>query len=205
MESKLQELTERIYNEGVVKAREEAEQIKAKARQEAEKAVKEAQKEANAIIEQAEKRSEEIRKNVQSEVKLAAQQAISAIKQQIVNLITAQIVEPAVQDAFKDTEFLKKIILTAVQNWAPHQAEKADLALFLPKQYEKDLEAFFLAQGAQLVQKGILIQFDEEMKGGFTIGPKDGAYKVSFTDEDFENFFKTYLRPRTIRVLYGGQ
>jgi V/A-type H+-transporting ATPase subunit E len=202
MESKLQELTERIYNEGVLKAREEADQIVSKAKQDAEKRVKDAQKEANTIIEQAEKRSDEIRKNVQSEVKLAAQQAISAIKQQIVNLITAQIVEPSVQDAFKDTEFLKKIILTAVQNWTPNQAEKADLTLFLPKQYEKDLEAFFLAQGVQLVQKGIQIQFDEDMKGGFTIGPKDGSYKVSFTDEDFANLFKLYLRPRTQAILF---
>jgi V/A-type H+-transporting ATPase subunit E len=40
------------------------------------------------------------------------------------------------------------------------------------------------------------------MKKGFEIAPVDGTYKLSFSDEDFANLFKTYLRPRTKELLF---
>jgi len=43
------------------------------------------------------------------------------------------------------------------------------------------------------------------MDKGFQIGPKDGSYKVSFTDEDFKNFFKDYLRPGLIELLFAAE
>ena len=43
------------------------------------------------------------------------------------------------------------------------------------------------------------------MKGGFKIGPADGSYKISFSEDDFENFFKSFLRPKTIEMLYPGE
>ncbi len=205
MEGKLQELTEKLYQEGIEKANQDAEQIIQKAKKEASEIIKNAQKEANNIIAQAEKRSEEIRKNVQSEVKLAANQAISAIKQQIVNLITAKIVEPPIQEAFNDVEFIKKIIEIAIKNWNPKEHERVDLTLLLPKKHEEELGKYFLSNGIKLIRSGLEVHFDENLTGGFQIGPKDGTYKISFTDEDFENFFKEYLRPRTIQILYGGE
>ncbi len=203
--SKLQELTDKIYKEGVEKANNEARQIIAKAQQESETILKAAQKEANEIIEKAGQRSNEIRKNVQSEVKLASQQAISSIKQKIVNLITAQVVEQPVTKAFEDTEFLKKIIVQAIENWKVADSEHVELSILLPKKQEEELQQYFLQNGNKLIKGGLEVNFEESMKGGFKIGPKDGSFKISFTDDDFENFFKTYLRPRTIRVLYGGE
>ena len=43
------------------------------------------------------------------------------------------------------------------------------------------------------------------MKDGFAIAPQDGRFKVSFTSEDFENYFKTFARPRTYKLLYGEE
>jgi V/A-type H+-transporting ATPase subunit E len=40
------------------------------------------------------------------------------------------------------------------------------------------------------------------MKSGFKVGPADGSYVISFTDEDFNNFFKAYLRPKSTELLF---
>jgi len=40
------------------------------------------------------------------------------------------------------------------------------------------------------------------MKSGFKIGPADESYLISFTDEDFTNFLKGYLRPKTSQLLF---
>ena len=76
MENKLQELTQKLYNEGVEKANVEAEKILAEAKSEAEKVKQNAEKEAAKIISAAEQKSTEIKKNVDAELNLASKQTI---------------------------------------------------------------------------------------------------------------------------------
>ncbi|MCD4745117.1 MAG: hypothetical protein K8R58_02335 [Bacteroidales bacterium] len=202
MLNKLQELTEKIYSEGVSKANQESDQIIAKTKKDAEDIINNAKKEKKSIIDRAEKQAAEIKKNVESEVQLSARQAISAIKQQITNLVTTAIVEAPVKQAFNDTDFIKKIILTIIHNWNPQKPEAFDIALLLPQKDEKELNFFFENKAKKILNAGLEISFDQKIKKGFKIGPKDGSYIISFTDEDFENYFKNYLRPRTTQLLY---
>ena len=55
------------------------------------------------------------------------------------------------------------------------------------------------------MESGLEIDFSEKIKGGFKIGPKDGGYLVSFSDADFDQFFKQYMRPRLISLLFEEQ
>ena len=204
MENKLQELTGKIYEEGIARAKEEADKIIAEAKKEADDLRNKAKKEAQQILEKANKEAGELKKNVESEVKLSARQAISTIKQQVTELITAGVTDKAVKEAFKDKDFIKKIIEATIKNWNPGK-ESFDLQLLLPKEDEKKLGAYFTSRQKDLINGTIEVKFDDRMDSGFKIGPKDGRFLISFTDEDFENFFKTYLRPRTTQLLYGGE
>ena len=42
-----------------------------------------------------------------------------------------------------------------------------------------------------------------KIAGGFNIGPKDGSYFISMTDESFKNLICEYLRPATRKLLFG--
>lgn len=204
MENKLQELTSKIYEEGIAKANEEAEKIISEAKKEAEDLRNKSKKEAARIIEKAEKDATELRKNVESEVKLSARQALATIKQRITELITIQSTAEPVKEAFRDKEFIKKIIETTIKNWNPGK-EAYDLQLLLPKEDEEVLGSYFSKKQKELLKGSLKIGFDERMSAGFKIGPVDGRFIISFTDEDFDNFFKNYLRPRTTKLLYGGE
>ncbi|MFO7922610.1 MAG: hypothetical protein R6U58_02850 [Bacteroidales bacterium] len=203
MENKLQKLTEKIYAEGVDKANKEAEDIIAKAKTEAENIEKQSKKEASKIIEKAEKEAEELKKNVNSEVKLSARQAINTIKQQITELITAKSTGEKVKEAFKDKEFIQRIIESAIKNWNPKETKTIDVEVILPEKDRKELNEYFTKKQKSLLDAGLEIQFDDSMDSGFKIGPKDGSYQISFTDDDFQNFFINYLRPRTKELLYS--
>ncbi len=205
MENKLQELTEKIYAEGVDKANQEAQQIIDNARAEVEKMHEKAGKEAEQIVDKARKEAEEIKKNVDSEIKLSARQAISTIKQQITELITARATGEKVKESFDDKEFLQKIIETAVKNWDPKSTRGIDVTVLLPEKNRKELDEYFSKKQKALLDAGLELRFDDSMEAGFKIGPKDGSYQISFTDEDFENFFRTYLRPRTTELLYSDK
>ena len=206
MDSKLQELTERIYHEGVEKARADAAAILGKANKEAEEILQNARHEASRIIEQARREAEELKRNVTNEIKLSSRQAISSLRQQITELILTEMVDQPVKEAFNDKDFIKRMIETILTRWQPDNSDKGQsVQLFLPPEDEEKLGKYFEARAKELMNKGLKVIYDEKIGRGFRIGPADGSYVISFTEEDFENFFKNYLRPRTNHLLYGGK
>jgi len=203
MQTKLQELTERIYQEGVSKANEEAEQILADAKKQAEELIGKARKQADDIMKNAEKEAETLHKNSLNELQLAGRQAISDLKQKIAGMIEAGTVQPETKGAFKDIAFTQDIIQTIVKNWNPKESENVELSLLLPSGKQKEFETFFKEKAKNLLDKGLEVTYSDRMKSGFKVGPKQGGYMISFADEDFENFFRAYLRPKLIDMLYA--
>ena len=202
MTNKILELTEKIYNEGVVKAQVQADQIIADAKKEAGEIIKSAKKQELEILDQAKIQAAEFKKNTDSEIQLAARQFMSKFKQQIANLVTVAQVEPPVKEAFNDIEFVKNIIQTVIQNWNPQKPEELNLSILLPEKDEKEFTEFFKTKAISALNQGIDIQFDTKTADGFKIGPKDGSYIISFTDKDFENYFKGYIKDRTKKLLF---
>jgi V/A-type H+-transporting ATPase subunit E len=202
MENKLQELTQKIYAEGIQKAEDEKTAILENAQMEAANIVQQAKDEAENIVQKAKQEAEEIRKNVNAELKLSANQAISSIKQKITDLIMLKTADKPVKDAFMDKDFIKELITTLVKNWS---GAGAGISLLLPQKEQDDLGKYFETKQKDLLDQGLSIDYDNEITSGFRIGPADGSYRISFSDEDFSNFLKTYLRPRTNQLLYGGE
>ena len=88
MENKIQELTDKIYREGVEKGNTEAQKLIANAQDEAKKIVEDARKEAEAIVAASRKSADELAENTKSELKLFAGQAVNALKSEIATLVT---------------------------------------------------------------------------------------------------------------------
>ncbi|PRY91404.1 V-type ATP synthase subunit E [Marinilabilia salmonicolor] len=200
MTKKLQDLTEKIYNEGVQKANEEAEAILKEAREKASAIEKEAKKKAGQTIEDAEKKAEEIKKHVESEMKMALEQSMAALKQDIAGLVTMEAVEPSTKELFSDKKYLGNLIEKTIDGWI--KKESMDLEVILPESQRKEMEDHFKKQLANHLNKGLQLSFSKNMKSGFKVGPADGSYVISFTDEDFNNFFKAYLRPKSTELLF---
>ena len=205
MQTKLQELTEKIYQEGVNKAKEESDKLLAAAQKQADEILSAARKEADDIVKDARKESEELKKNSLNELQLSARQLIADTQQRIVKLIEAKAIEPEVKGAFNDHEFTRDVVLELVKNWNPKGADPVDLKVLLPAQKQEVFEKAFKAKAADLLKKGLEIAFSDKIKGGFKIGPSEGGFLISFTDEDFDNFFRAYMRPRLVEMLYQNQ
>ncbi len=203
MHTKLQELTDKIYNEGIQRANDEAEAILTKAKKEAVEIEAKGNAEADKTIKKAEKKAEEINRNMQSEMKLASSQALSALKQQVSGIITLDVVEPSMKEVFGDIKYLQDVIQTVVKGWI--KTGDFDLNVILPVKDQKELEKFFKNSLATEMNKGVEVTFDNSLVSGFKISPKDGSYIISFTEEDFNNFFKSYLRPKTVELLFENK
>ena len=198
---KLQELTQKLYNEGLSKGKEEGEAILAQAHKEAEALVKKAQEEAAAIVEKAHKEAADFKTMVEGDVKMAATQALQATKADIQGLVITQAVDKPVQAALSEEEYLKGIITAVAERFSVQ--EPTDIALVLPEKLQKSLEPFVKNQLAKTIGKGVEASFSKKIAGGFKIGPKDGSYFIDLTDESFKELIGAYLRPATKAILFG--
>ena len=114
MQNKLQELTDKLYNEGLSKGKQEAELLRANAKKEAEKIIADAKNEAANIIASAKKEAEQIKSRVENDLRMASNQTIAAVKQQVENLIISKALSNPVKASMTDAEFLKSVILTTI-------------------------------------------------------------------------------------------
>ena len=196
MENKIQELTDKIYREGVEKGNEEAQRLVSNAREEAAKILEEARKEADAIVAAARKSAAETAENTQSEIKLFAGQAVNALKTEITSLLTNQVVSKAVKDFVADKDYLNKFIVSLATQWV------ADEAIVISTSDAEGLKKFFAANAKAVLDKGVKIEQVNGNKTLFTISPADGSYNVNFGEEEFENYFKDFLRPQLVEMLF---
>ena len=198
---KLQELTQKLYDEGLAKGKQEGEVLLQKARAEAEGIIKQAQEEAEAILAKARKEAEDFKVKVEGDVKMAASQAVQATRTDIENLVIAKVSDTTVEKALSNEDYLKGIITAVAQKFSAD--EPADLALVLPENLKAGLEPFVKNELGKLLGKGVDATFSKKVAGGFQIGPKDGGYFVSLTDDTFKDLIGNYLRPATKKLLFG--
>lgn len=197
MDSKIQELTEKIYREGVEKGNEEAGRIVADAKEKEAGMLREAHTEADAIVEQARREADELRKNTEAELRMYAAQAVEALKTEVADLVTDRVVRKEVKAATGDADFMRQMMLEIAREWAKNgemtiQTSDAD-----------KLSAYFKAKAAELLQGGVRIEEVNGHKTSFAIAPADGSFKVQFGEAEFVEYFKEFLRPQLIEMLFS--
>ena len=200
---KIQELTEKIYQDGIEKVRQEERVILDNARKEAKALVESAKKEAEATVRNAQAEALQTKSKLEAEMKIAANQALSLLKQQIADLLSQATLASAVGEAVNDVEFMKSLIQTIVSKWDPSQTN-VDLTVVLPEDKKEAFLRLFKSKAAEILGKGIEIKFEGRMGGGFFIGPSDNSFKLSFSETDFIQFFKSFLRQKAKEILFSG-
>ena len=196
MNNKLQELTEKIYLEGVEKGKVEAAQLIADAEHEAKAIIAKAQAEADKIKADAAKNASELDKNTKSELKLFAEQSVNAIKTEITNLLSDKIASDAVKAATSDKVFMQKTITALVEQWAKEGN------VTIEAKDAKALTDYFMANAKELLNKGVSINEVKGLKTDFAIAPAQGGYKITFGNDEFIAYFKEFLRPKLVELLF---
>lgn len=199
--NKLQELTQKLYNDGLEKGRSEAERLVADAKQQAAKILADAKAEADAVAKAAELRAEDISKNAMTEIELAGRQAVSKIKTELVEAIVAKTTGEAVKAAVVDAAFIKDMLLAVVKNWNSASAD-VSLKALLAEDKKAELDAAMKSATEELLKAGVEVGYTKDIKNGFKVGEKNGGYYISFTDESFDALFKEYLREKVSNMLY---
>lgn len=198
---KLKELTDKLYAEGLSKGKEEGEAILAKAKADAEGIISDAKKQAEEIVKAAKKDAEDYTAKIQSDLKMASAQTLQATRGDIENIIVAKITDLKVDKALSSPDYVKDIITAVAKNFSADKP--ADLAVVLPASLQKELEPYVKTELSKILGTKVSASFSKKIAGGFQIGPSDGSYFISLTDDTFKALIAQYLRPATKKLLFG--
>lgn len=201
MSNKLQELTDKLYKEGLSKGQEEGERLLSQAKQEAKEIKAKAEAEAKAIIAAAEDQAAKMKAKAESDIKMASEQCLQATKKDIESLMVNAISAEKVECALTDAKFIKGIISAVAERFS--SSEAGELSLVLPESLQKELEPWVASELKKVLGKEVKASFSKKINGGFTIGPKDGSWFVSLSDETFKELIAEYIRPVTRKILFG--
>ena len=203
MQDKLQELTDRLYNEGLSKGKQDGEELLQKAQIEADGIVAQAKAEAERIIAQANKEAEELKTKVSADVKMAATQSIAVTKQEIEKMVVTNAAAEGVKANMGNAAFVKELITSVVKAFNPQNASPVDLSLILPESLKAEVEPFLKNEIAKQFKGEVNVEYSKKINGGFKVAPKDGGYVLQFTDDEFTQLIANYLRPTTKKILFG--
>lgn len=196
MENKIQELTEKIYAEGVEKGNAEAQRLVEEAKAQAAEILKKAEEESAALVAAAEKKAAELDANTRSEIALYGVQSVGALKSEVANIVTDSVVKAAVKEALAG-DTMKMLIVKIAERWSANEA------IVISTAEAEELKAFFAAKAKALLDKGVEIRQVNGLKTSFSIAPADGSYKVNFGEGEFEAYFKAFLRPQMVELLFS--
>ncbi len=202
MDSKLQQLTDKLFAEGLEKGRSESDRLIANAKSEAEKIVADAKAEAEKILKDASRAAEDVEKNSMTEISLAGKQAVAKIKSELAGVIVTEATAQPVKAAAMDAAFLTEMLLSVAKNWDGGASSKVSLEALLPEAKRAELDQAMSKSADALLAAGITVGYSAQVKSGFKVAAKDGGYYISFSDEDFDALLRSYLREKVADLLF---
>lgn len=196
MDSQIQALTEKVYQEGVLKGEQEAAKILADANAQAEQVERDARTRAEQIIAEAQRSASELKSNTERELKLNASKLIEATKASIVDVLAGRIAGDSVQALTANPELLQRVVLEIAKGFdLKHGVE-------ITSSQAEELKAYFAQNAKALLEEGLTIKQVAGKETQYTIRPQNGSFKVEIGEQEFVELFKSILRPQLAQELF---
>ena len=196
MDSQIQALTEKVYQEGVLKGEQEAAKILADANAQAEQVERDARARAEQIIAEAQRSASELKSNTERELKLNASKLIEATKASIVDVLAGCIAGDSVQALTANPELLQRVVLEIAKGFdLKHGVE-------ITSSQAEELKAYFAQNAKALLEEGLTIKQVAGKATQYTIRPQNGSFKVEIGEQEFVELFKSILRPQLAQELF---
>ena len=196
MDSQIQALTEKVYQEGVLKGEQEAAKILADAQAQAEQVERDARARAEQIIADAQRSASELKSNTERELKLNASKLIEATKASIVDVLAGRIAGDSVQALTTNPELLQRVVLEIAKGFdLKHGVE-------ITSNQAEELKAYFAQNAKALLEEGLTIKQVAGKATQYTIRPQNGSFKVEIGEQEFVELFKSILRPQLAQELF---
>ena len=197
MSDKLNAIARKIYEEGLEKAQQVSEVIIEKARSDSQKIISDARLQAEQILNDARKSAEKEKQIVLSEVKLASDQALDTLRQKIKQLIANQSINSSLENSFKSDSFIRNLILEIAKNWNKESGFALELDTVIGKKLETEIKTSL----SSLI-KDVQVDLNKNIEAGFKIIDKKEGFEIEFSESQFKEFLKPFIKEKTQKLLF---
>jgi V/A-type H+-transporting ATPase subunit E len=120
---------------------------------------------------------------------------VEALKSEIANLVTDSIVDTTVNETVNN-EWLQKLMFTLATDWVNKEN------VVIQTSDATALKQYFAGKAKDLLGKGVQIEQVNGKAASFAIMPADKGYKVQFGEAEFAAYFKEFLRPQLVKMIF---
>ncbi len=216
--SGVENLIQRLREQGVAAGQDRAESIVLDAQKRAEWIIEEAQLEAKQLVDEAKKQSNALRTSGEDALKLATRDALLKLRDTLLGSFSNE-VKRVVGQKMDQQAFLERLILQ-LAGQVREQLDldnKENISIFLPnnpvgvdelKNNPDELKVgtlthYTAAIAADMLREGVSIQVSDEVEGGLSVRLEEDDMVVDFTDETLAELLLEHLRPRFRTLLQG--
>ena len=216
LSSGVQDLINRLRDDGIAQGKEAADQIIAEAHKTAKSVIDQAHREAEEIVVKAQREAEKFSKSAGDAVQLAARDTMLDLKSVLVRQFSER-VSDFVSEALVDEDFLQRVILELAGKVRDKSGDR-ELEILLPedvvgldelrrhpeKVKEGSLGQFVLYLAKDLLREGVVIKNGTAGKSGLVIRLIKDDVQIDFTDEVIGELLLEHLLPRFRALLEGS-
>ena len=191
MTQQVQELIDKIKNEGIEAARQKPQEIETEAQKKAQQIIQEAQAKANRMMTDA---KEEIKKS-EAASRMALSQAsrntLLGLRKEIENTLKKIIIKE-VQDTLTH-EQLFDLLSTTIKTFLSTASNGGSVEITLKPQDSAKIKDAFLTKLQSQIKKTIEVKASDEVGRGFVISFDGGKSSFDFSDESLAEYLASYL------------
>lgn len=199
MSEKLKELLNKINEEGVQKAEQNAKAIELEAKKDADKILKCAKSEAKRIVEDAKNEAAKTEKATGLALKQASRDLILSLKDEI-KKVFHKIVSSETAKAMS-SENMAGILKDLIEAYLKEGGKTSDIKVLLKKEDLEKLKNSFIAKLKDRLKDGVEFRPSPNINSGFFISFDKGKSFFDFTDEGLKEALCAYLNPEVTRLL----
>jgi len=199
MSEKLKALLEKINQEGVQQAEENARAIESKAKTDAEKIVQDARSQAEKIISDATESATKTKFSGEIALKQASRDLILALKDEIKKIFNKVVSGETVK--VMSQKNMADILDGLIKSYVSKDGKTSDIKVLLKKEDLDNLKKTFISKLKDSLKKGIEFKPSPTINAGFSISFDRGKSFFDFTDEGLTEVLCAYLNPELARLL----
>jgi V/A-type H+-transporting ATPase subunit E len=197
MEVQLKELIDKIKNDGVKSAEENAAKIIADAENRAADILRNAEEGAAKLRNTAKADAEKAERSGKEALRQAGRDLILTVRREIESIF-GRVLQKEVAESLSGA-VLADAVAAAVKNLSGENA--ADLDVLLPSEALSQVEGALQTKLASELAAGMEIKPFQGLDAGFRVSRKDGTAFFDFSNEEIATLLGRYLNPRLARLL----
>lgn len=197
METQLEDIIQKIQDEGVAAAQARAKEITDLAEKQAAQRVQAAQDEAARIVTDAEKERDRLIASGEAALQQAGRDLILAVQKRISSMFEA-VINDTLASALSP-ERVGEIIVALVQAWKSDN--DGAFEVLVPEADRDAIEATVRTKLTDSIGAGVDIRPVPSITAGFRIGRRDGAVYYDFSSESLGELLAAFLNPRLGEIM----